>query len=174
MKKILTFLLLFIGCILFCSSICRPQQGSPYEIIQALIKNNEISTSTPLLDSLTPWGNINIQDKVWNILTTEEKAELVATVKVANGYKLHSDTLKNIRLLPSTEFLQSFRNFDAYTLELINKSKPFYWISNPIFLHQNSKAIFSVFTVTGLCVSYIYEKRNGEWVSIAQFDVLMN
>jgi hypothetical protein len=174
MKMNLTFLLPFIVCVQFCPCICTAQQGDPYEIIQTLIKSKEISTNIPLLDSLTPWGKINIKDRKWDILNTEEKTELVAAVKIANGFKLHSDTLKIIPLLPSTEFLKSFEKGNAFTVELINKYKPFYWISNPIFLHNNSKAVFSLFSIPGLHVSYLYEKKNGEWAPIAEFDILMN
>jgi hypothetical protein len=145
--------------------VSKAQKGNPYDILAAL--SEKMNIKYPILDSLIPLHSSNVGNNDSNGLTRGEKREFRIAVRHASGFRLISDSLKEWKLLPALPILKVFENFDSAGSVLIEKQKPFYMISNPIFLRQG-KVIVNVNLIRGYGYTYILEWKNGKWAILKE------
>jgi hypothetical protein len=155
-----------IGIILLVlfSYVVTGQTRNPYEIIRTLEK--QMNVKYPIVDSLYPFAVEKFNGKDWSILTNKEKRKLKRTVKSEKGIKLNKDSLPDRILIPSLPIFAAFTNFDSTGSKLIEQYQPFYMLSNPVFFANSTKAIIALSLIKGFGYTYVFEKRNNDWVII--------
>ncbi len=138
------------------------QHGDEYRVLRAL--HSEMNAKFPLLDSLYPIQTINLSGKGYEILKRKEKRKIRKQIGKQEGYKLVHDSLPEERvLIPALQIFQAFRNFDSTASLLIEKTQPFFMVSNPIFFSKSKKAIVIVSLIRGYGNTYILGKNGSEW-----------
>jgi hypothetical protein len=155
-----------LAVIFFSWSYCTVsgQNGNPYEIVRTLARQME--ASYPIVDSLCPFSISTFHGKDWSFLKNKEKRNLKKAVKAGNGIRIHQDSLQNLRLISAHLIFEAFSNFDSTSLKVIEKNQPFYMLSNPLFFAKNSRAIVALTLIKGFGYTYIFEKRNHNWIVI--------
>jgi hypothetical protein len=140
------------------------QSGNPYEIIRALAK--QMDTNYPIVDTLYPFVIASFTGKDWNVLTGKEKRRLKYVVKKEKGIKLSQDSLPDRKLIPSSSIFEAFENVDSTGIKVIEQYQPFYMLTYPLFFAGNTKAIVALNLIKGFGYTYIFERRNNDWVII--------
>ena len=140
------------------------QSDNPYEIIRALA--SQMDSKHPIVDSLCPFVISSFTGREWNGLTAREKRKLMRAVKKGMGIKLTQDSLPSRKLIPSSPLFEAFANPDSWGIRLIEQQQPFYMLSHPLFFAGNTKAIVTLILIRGFSYTYIFERRDDNWVMI--------
>lgn len=143
------------------SQVLSAQDSSPYSVIRAL--SSEMNSKFPILDSLYPVKSYDLSSKDYSYLSKKEKKEIKRVLKKQLGYSLREDSLQDRILIAASPIFHAFKDFDSTASILIEKTQPFFMISNPVFFARQRKAIINVSLIRGYGYTYILEKTGEEW-----------
>jgi len=151
--------------LLYTCHVSKAQKENPYGVLTAI--SQKFNLKYPVLDSLIPLHSSDMTNDNSSGLTKGEEREFGNAVRQARGFRLNSDSLREWKFLPALPILKVFETFDSFGSALVEKQKPFYVISNPIFL-RHGKAIVNVNLIGSYGYTYILEWKNGKWVILTE------
>ncbi|HVU58101.1 MAG TPA: hypothetical protein VHD83_23735 [Puia sp.] len=155
--RILTVSILFTHV----SDLAKAQNGAPYEVLRVLAI--QMNPKFPVLDSLYPFHSTDFNGAAWAILSKDEKRELKKRTKQSFGVKISSDSLTGTTLIPALPVFMAFAKADSPSLRFIEQTQPFYMISAPVFIHNNTKAVVFLSLIKRFGTTYILQKKDRKW-----------
>jgi len=141
----------------------QAQQREITETLAAL--KGEINFRFPIVDSLHPFtfnGSIGYQKDFG--LSKQDVSEIKKHNKKRSGIKLDSSFIHGSRLISSQAFYKAYQNGDSLSLSFIEKNKPFYTLSIPIFFNDGKKAVLDIDLIGRGGYTYLLVKKQGKWI----------
>jgi hypothetical protein len=146
-------------------------QAQQSEITEALVAlNGKINIRFPVVDSLHPFtlkGSTEYQKDFG--LSKQEASEIKKYSKKSAGKKLDSSFIHGSRLISSQAFYKAYQNGDSLSLSFIEKNKPFYTLSVPLFFNDGQKAVLDMDLIGRGGYTYLLVKKQGKWVIEKEF-----
>ena len=141
-------------------------QAQQNEIIGALAAlNGKINVRFSIVDSLHPFtakGLTELQKDF--VLSRQEIAEIKRVSKRSTGMKLGSSFIEGARLFSSVAFYKAYQSADSLSLSFIEKNKPFYIMSVPLFFSNGQKATIDVDLIGSGGYTYLLVKKKDKWI----------
>ena len=146
-------------------------QAQQSEITEALVAlNGKINIRFPIVDSLHPFtlnGSTEYQKDIG--LSKQEASEIKKYSKKSAGKKLDSSFIHGSRLISSQAFYKAYQNGDSLSSSFIEKNKPFYTLSVPLFFNDGQKAVLDMDLIGRGGYTYLLVKKQGKWVIEKEF-----
>lgn len=166
MKKVHLFIL-SISLLALDTSV-QAQQCEITEVLVAL--NGKINIRFPIVDSLHPFALKGLTEYQKDFgLSKQEASEIEKHSKKSAGKKLDSSFINGSRLIPSQAFYKAYQNGDSLSLSFIEKNKPFYTLSVPLFFNDGQKVVLDIDLIGREGYTYLLVKRQGKWVIQKEF-----
>ena len=146
-------------------------QAQQSEIIEALgALNGKINILYPIVDSLHPFTLNGLTEYQKDFgLSKQEESEIKKHSKKSAGKRLDSSFIHGSRLISSQDFYKAYKIGDSLSLSFIEKNKPFYTFSVPLFFNHGQKAVLDMELIGRGGYTYLLVKRQGKWIIEKEF-----
>lgn len=146
---------------------CSNSSAQNTEIKDILrVVEQKMNTALLVTDSLQPFYPKGLGKKLG--LSKKEIKEIKKKAKLQHGLKLDKSYTESLNFIAAEPLYTAFNKLDSESLQLIEKKKPFYLLSVPIFFRDANKAIIDVTLIGGYGTTYILEKKESHWVIIKE------
>ncbi|HMH20155.1 MAG TPA: hypothetical protein VK563_00195 [Puia sp.] len=152
-----------IATLLLIGSNIQAQQGEIHDVLAGLKK--KINLRFRISDSLPP-TSIKKLDNLQHDLSLSKQE--VREVRKANtrikGMKLDNTLLDGVSFISASSIYKAYQFADSSSLSFIERNKPFYILSFPLFFDNGQKAIIDLDLIGRGGYTYLLVKRNDKWV----------
>lgn len=145
--------------ILFFSFSVNAQDIEILEVLKTL--STKMNLKLSVADTLYP---LKISKSVFSLhLLKYEIKEIKKHNKRQKGKKLDQSWLDGVNFISAKLIYEAFKKLDSVNTDYIEKNKPFYLISNPLFFSNQKKAIVDIDLIGSGGYTYLLLKKDNEW-----------